>query len=47
MAPAAREARHVLSQLPPDTLDSIKAWLTSRGHDLPVSIPLKSIKFWR
>ncbi|PRW50910.1 putative calcium-binding CML20 [Chlorella sorokiniana] len=47
MAAAGADTHKLVSQLPPDTAESVLAWLASRGKDLPVHIPVKTIRFAR
>lgn len=44
---AAGDTHKLLSQLPPDTAESVLSWLASRGKDVPVHIPVKTIRFAR
>ncbi|KAL4447937.1 hypothetical protein ABPG75_005156 [Micractinium tetrahymenae] len=44
---AAHDAVTLVTNLPAGTAESVLAWLTSRGRDLPVHIPLATIKFAR
>ena len=44
---AAADTHKLLSQLPPDTAESVLSWLASRGKDVPVHIPVKTIRFAR
>ncbi len=44
---AVADTNKLLSQLPPDTAESVLSWLSSRGKDLPVHIPVKTIRFAR
>ncbi|EFN56707.1 hypothetical protein CHLNCDRAFT_144085 [Chlorella variabilis] len=43
----AADAHKLLSHLSHDTAQSVLAWLNSRGKDLPVHIPLSTIRFAR
>lgn len=44
---AAQDAATRITNLPAGTAESVLAWLTSRGRDAPVHIPLATIKFAR
>ena len=44
---APADTHKLISQLPPDTAESVLTWLSSRGKDLPVHIPVKTIRFAR
>lgn len=44
---APADTHKLISQLPPDTAESVLTWLSMRGKDLPVHIPVKTIRFAR
>lgn len=44
---APADTHKLISQLPPDTAESVLTWLSMRGKDLPVHIPAKTIRFAR